>query len=213
MPTTNDSADRPANSRRSRGAGGITVHPLLPAESAFLRGAAVDEATVELLESSFRILAAAGSRLGSEFYGRLFDCAPALRPLFPSNLEEQAQKLLQSLSSVIESLRSPDAVRDRLRDLGRRHVGYGARPEHYPLVCDCLLASMRVVAGDRWTERLQLEWRNALELIARIMLQGAAAPSGGDGSTGAPVGGSTGASLGQPHREPGPGGPPVRLDR
>jgi hemoglobin-like flavoprotein len=50
--------------------------------------------------------------------------------------------LLGTLVLLRKSLRSLESVVPSLRDLGARHVAYGARAEHYPVVGEVLIASM-----------------------------------------------------------------------
>ena len=49
---------------------------------------------VELLESSFELLAPQGEKLVERFYERLFETAPAVRSLFPDDMEGQKPALL-----------------------------------------------------------------------------------------------------------------------
>ena len=58
--------------------------------------------------------------------------------------------------------------------MGARHKGYGAAEAHYPVVRDTMLVSMAHVAGDLWSDQLEADWRGALDLVATVMLQGAA---------------------------------------
>ncbi len=172
-PNPNPHPARPAKS------GSVTFHPLIPGGVESLRGAAVDAATIALLEDSFARLGPSADRLVQSFYDRLFDRYPGVRSMFPADMKAQRQKLLDSLKAVIDGLRSPGHVRDHLREMGQRHVKYGAKPEHYPLVCACLVDAMRDAAGAWWTDRHEAEWARALELISRIMLDGAGASGPG----------------------------------
>src|SRR5881296_3831020 len=92
---------------------------------------------LEALETSFDLVAPRGDELMDEFYSRLFATAPAVRPLFPTDMKRQKAMLL-------------GPIVPKLRDLGARHVAYGARPEHYPVVGATLIASMAAIAGDHW---------------------------------------------------------------
>jgi nitric oxide dioxygenase len=58
--------------------------------------------------------------------------------------------------------------------LGAQHVAYGARPEHYPIVASVMLASMAELAGDVWTPQIAAAWGQALNLVAGVMIDGAA---------------------------------------
>jgi hemoglobin-like flavoprotein len=80
------------------------------------------------------------------------------------------------LALVRRSLRDLDSLLPVLRDLGARHVGYGARPEHYPVVAEVLVESMASLAGPAWRARDTAAWGTALAAIATAMLAGAAEP-------------------------------------
>src|SRR5262249_45877988 len=125
------------------------------------------------LEASFDLVAPHGNELMDEFYARLFAAAPAVRPLFPDDMTRQKTMLLGALVLLRKSLRDLDAIVPKLRELGARHVAYGARPEHYPLVGETLIASLAAVAGDAWTADYERAWTAAYELVASVMLDGA----------------------------------------
>jgi hemoglobin-like flavoprotein len=111
------------------------------------------------------------------FYAKLFERYPGVRPLFPADIRAQEAKLMDSLRAVVRHVESPDALREELKAMGARHVKYGAKPEHYPLVCDLLLECMGDVAGSQWTQQLASEWQQALQIVSDVMLQGASAAS------------------------------------
>lgn len=154
----------------------IAKHPLCnDAKDRGLRALPIDEVLILRLETSFGRLQAQGDALATRFYERLFAAAPAVRALFPADLADQKRKLMLTLSFLIASLRKPEQVRTAMRELGARHVSYGARPEHYPIVCDMLVATMAELHGDLWTAELESDWRGALQLVADLMRAGAEA--------------------------------------
>jgi hemoglobin-like flavoprotein len=129
---------------------------------------------LETLETSFDLIAPRGEELVDVFYTRLFEAAPAVEPLFAhTDLRKQKSMLLATLVLLRKSLRDLDAIAPKLRQLGARHVAYGARPEHYPVVAEVLLASMAEIAGDAWNAEIAAAWAGALELVATAMLEGA----------------------------------------
>jgi hemoglobin-like flavoprotein len=119
------------------------------------------------LETSFDLVAPRGDELMDEFYSRLFAAAPAVKPLFPDDLRRQKTMLLAALVLVRKSLRDLDAIAPTLRRLGARHVAYGAKPEHYPLVGTALIAAMATIAGDAWTPEYARPWRRGLRARRR----------------------------------------------
>lgn len=124
------------------------------------------------LRASFSIMAQQGDALATEFYKRLFSAQPQLRPMFPTDLTAQKQKLIDSLDFVVKTLDHPEGVRDALKEMGKRHVGYGAKPEHYPIVREHLVAAMAAVSGSNWSGALRDDWNLAIDMIGAVMRDG-----------------------------------------
>ena len=131
---------------------------------------------LEALEESFDAVAPRGDELMDEFYARLFEQAPAVKPLFAgTDLKRQKAMLLGTLVLLRKSLRDLGRVVPKLRELGARHVAYGAQPEHYPVVGEVLIASMAAVAGPAWRPEYERAWGQAFEVVAGAMIEGAQA--------------------------------------
>ncbi|HEY9465267.1 MAG TPA: globin family protein [Vicinamibacterales bacterium] len=129
---------------------------------------------LDALETSFDLVAPRGDELMDIFYSRLFTAAPAVRPLFPAgDLQRQKTMLLATLVLLRKSVRNFEAIVPKLRDLGARHVAYGAQPEHYPVVGDILIASMAEIAGSAWTPAYAQAWNEAFAIVTTAMLEGA----------------------------------------
>lgn len=152
----------------------IRRHPLSPSGAA--PGLKPD---LELAERLERSIARCGpldgpgaGRLANRFYERLFQRAPSVRPLFPQEMSGQYEKLGQTLQHVLRHIRTPDDLSKDLKALGDRHVGYGARPEHYQVVIEELVHAMRDVAGEGFTAEDADDWRLALRVISERMVGG-----------------------------------------
>jgi hemoglobin-like flavoprotein len=129
---------------------------------------------LEALETSFDLVAPRGDELMDTFYARLFAAAPAVRPLFAAtDLRRQKTMLLGALVLLRKSLRKLDAIVPKLRELGARHVAYGAEPDHYPVVGQVLIASMAEIAADAWRPEYERAWAAAFDVVAGAMLAGA----------------------------------------
>src|SRR5262249_46228566 len=139
----------------------IKSKPPVPAQQARL----VRE-TAPLIESKAGLA-------GLVFYRHLFTLAPSLRPLFDTRIELQGRKVMEALRYTMASLESPKALVPMLEALGRRHVAYGARAEHYDTVVEALLLAMRDVHGAGFTTEVEQAWRTALGWVAEVMKQGA----------------------------------------
>ena len=129
---------------------------------------------VQLLEESFDVLAPRSEELVAVFYGNLFVQAPHVSPLFAHvDMKRQREMLLATLVLLRKSLRNLDAIVPKLRELGARHVAYGATPEAYPVVGQVLIGSMAQVAGSAWRDEYAEAWGEAFAVVQAAMLEGA----------------------------------------
>jgi hemoglobin-like flavoprotein len=134
---------------------------------------------IDALETSFDLIAPRGDELMDRFYSGLFTAAPAVKPLFAgTDLRRQKSMLLAALVLLRKSLRDLDAVVPALHALGARHVAYGARPEHYPVVGQVLIAAMAEVAAEAWRPAYEAAWAAAFAVVTDAMLAGAAEAEG-----------------------------------
>ncbi len=101
------------------------------------------------------------------FYERLFELDPSLRALFTSNMEEQGRRLMATLGVVIGSLSELDVLMPAVRNLGRRHAGYGARAEHFDAVGEALLWTLE--QGPSFTPSARAAWATVYEMLASTM--------------------------------------------
>ena len=108
------------------------------------------------------------------FYQRLFELNPMLRPLFKTDIELQAAKLMDMLSTALSLMEKPDELNETLEELGARHVAYGVRTEHYETVGEALLAMLSTVLGKDFTPDTRKVWAELYQLISTTMLRGAA---------------------------------------
>lgn len=130
----------------------------------------LDTALVARLRASYDVVRGHELRLAETFYAKLFALAPHLRPMFPADLRAQAEKLTAALDVVVRNFEDPAANAAVLAGLGRRHAGYGVQPEHYTLVVDLLVESMRELGGAALDEARVQEWHRALQLISQQMI-------------------------------------------
>jgi len=133
----------------------------------------MDEAKIRTVQSSFWLALPRMDDVVNAFYQRLFEVAPGVRALFPDDLKKQKAALKGALVLAVSNLRSPDTLMPTLADMGKRHVDYGAAPEHYPVVRDVMLEVMaEEIPG--WNDEAHDAWTAALNAVATAMIEGAA---------------------------------------
>jgi len=56
-----------------------------------------------------------------------------------------------------------------VQDLAIKHVDYGVKPEHYTLVGNALLRTLKKGLGAQYTNEVRDAWVEAFRMLARIM--------------------------------------------
>lgn len=124
---------------------------------------------IELVRDTFAGLAPRAEEFATQFYRRLFDLDPELRPMFPPSLDEQGRKLTQMLAAAVGMLNRPQQLIPALENLGRRHVGYGVRDEHYATVGTALLLTLEAMLGQHFTRDVRDAWAVLFGIVSSTM--------------------------------------------
>ncbi|MCB0585017.1 MAG: 2Fe-2S iron-sulfur cluster binding domain-containing protein [Phaeodactylibacter sp.] len=113
----------------------------------------------------------------NEFYARLFAEAPEARGMFKGNMERQGYLMGHMLKGAIYALSRPKNVTLGFRELGRRHLEYGVREEHYLLVRKALIDTLKVRLKEHYSPRIRLAWERMFDLAFKFMQEGASGKS------------------------------------
>jgi hemoglobin-like flavoprotein len=125
---------------------------------------------VKLVQQSFAQVAPIADKAAEIFYGRLFEIAPAVKPLFHGDLAEQRRKLMAALAAVVAGFSNLPSVLPVASALAKRHVGYGAQPEHYSAVGEALLWTLARGLGPQWTPEVATAWTSAYATLSSFMI-------------------------------------------
>ena len=125
---------------------------------------------VKLVQDSFAKVAPISEQAAVIFYDRLFEVAPAVRAMFPDDMTEQRKKLMGTLAVVVNGLCNLESVLPAASALAKRHVGYGAKAEHYPVVGGALLWTLEKGLGDAWTPDVAAAWTAAYGTLSGYMI-------------------------------------------
>jgi nitric oxide dioxygenase len=125
---------------------------------------------VKAIQDSFALVAPISDQAAALFYGRLFEIAPAVKPLFRGDMTEQGRKLMATLGAVVNGLGKLEAVLPAASALAKRHVDYGVKAEDYTPVGAALLWTLEQGLGEHWTPQLAEAWGAAYTLLSGYMI-------------------------------------------
>jgi hemoglobin-like flavoprotein len=124
---------------------------------------------IALVQSSFAKVVPISQTAARLFYGRLFELAPEVKPLFKGDIEEQGRKLMQVIAFAVNALNDTDALLPAVRALGERHGDYGVKDAHYDIVGEALLWTLEQGLGDAFTPPVRAAWTETYTLLASVM--------------------------------------------
>ena len=133
----------------------------------------VTDAQKTLVQNSFVAVATIADDAAILFYQRLFELDPSLRALFRGDMAEQRKKLMQMITAAVKGLDRLDQLVPVVKDLGRRHAGYGVADRHYDTVAEALLWTLEMGLGRAFTPEVKDAWAAVYTLLATTMKEAA----------------------------------------
>jgi nitric oxide dioxygenase len=125
---------------------------------------------VKLVQQSFAKVAPISEAAAVLFYDRLFEVAPQVKAMFPADMTEQRRKLMAMLAAVVNGLGDLPSILPAASALAKRHVSYGTKAEHYPVVGGALLWTLEKGLGDGWTPEIANAWTTAYGTLSGYMI-------------------------------------------
>lgn len=125
---------------------------------------------IKLVQESFSKVVPISEQAAVLFYDRLFEIAPSVKAMFPADMTEQRKKLMVMLAAVVNGLGNLESILPAASALARRHVSYGAKAEHYPVVGAALLWTLEKGLGDGWTPEVANAWKAAYGTLSGFMI-------------------------------------------
>ena len=125
---------------------------------------------IKLVQDSFSKVAPISATAAMLFYDRLFEIAPSVKAMFPADITEQRKKLMAVLAVVVNGLGDLPSILPAASALATRHVSYGAKAEHYPVVGAALLWTLEKGLGEAWTPEIANAWTTAYGTLSSFMI-------------------------------------------
>ena len=89
-------------------------------------------------------------------------------------MEEQGRKLMQMIATAVNGLDDLEVIVPAVEQLGKRHVGYGVKDEHYDTVAAALLWTLEQGLGSAFTPDVKEAWTVVYSILADTMKSAAA---------------------------------------
>ena len=129
----------------------------------------MDATQITLVQRSWSKVLPISETAADLFYNRLFEIDPSTKELFTGDMTEQGRKLMRMITATVNGLNDLDELVPTVKDLGRRHGGYGVTDHHYGSVASALLWTLEQGLGEDFTPEVKTAWTETYMLLAGVM--------------------------------------------
>jgi len=126
-----------------------------------------------LVEASWAKVSPMALQVAELFYDRLFELDPLLEEKFERELTEQGPRLMRAVGMVVAGLDDLNDVLPVVRDIGRRHVGYGVTMSHYTTFGKAWLWTLEQSLAEDFTTSVKDAWTAVYGLVSSVMIEAA----------------------------------------
>ena len=133
----------------------------------------LSQQTINIVKSTAPILQEHGETLTKHFYKRMFSHNPEVAPYFnPANQAEGTQQraLAGAICAYAANIDNLEVLGGAVELIAHKHASLMIKPEHYPIVGENLLASIREVLGEGATDEVINAWAEAYGFLADILI-------------------------------------------
>ncbi|KAK4938266.1 Nitric oxide oxidoreductase [Elasticomyces elasticus] len=127
----------------------------------------------KIVKSTAPVLAEHGVTITSHFYKRMLENHPELRNIFNAAHQStgtQPAALAHAVWAYASNIDNSGALTTAVSRIGHKHASLGIRPDHYPIVGENLLISIKEVLGDAVNQPVLDAWAAAYQQLADIFI-------------------------------------------
>lgn len=155
----------------------VSSNPPIPSEKASFHSSsprpALSPEHSAIVKSTAPVFAEHGVAVTSHFYKRMLERHPELRNIFNNAHQStgtQPAALAHAVYAYAANIDNLGALTTAVSRIAHKHASLGVLPEHYPIVGENLLASLKEVLGDAITQPIIDAWAAAYAQLADIFI-------------------------------------------
>jgi nitric oxide dioxygenase len=133
----------------------------------------LSEQTIAIVKSTAPVLDQHAETLTRHFYKRMFEKNPEVAPFFNRTNQAkgtQQKALAAAICAYAANIDNLEVLGGAVELIAQKHASLQIKAEHYPIVGENLLASIREVLGDGATEAVIGAWAEAYGFLANILI-------------------------------------------
>ncbi|CAH3152671.1 unnamed protein product [Pocillopora meandrina] len=138
-----------------------------------------------ILREFWQLIEPIKSVIGKKVFGRLFESNPRIQDIFPAfkslkleavinsrSLYLHVRRVMTALENAIFSLNDAEVFIEYLMNLGERHKAWPVRLEHFDMIEEALIWTLKDSFPTKCTDYVAETWRELFRFISATMMRG-----------------------------------------
>lgn len=122
------------------------------------------------IRASWAAIAGKEDAFAWAFYSDLFERLPAALGYFAhTTMAQQRERFHQMLAVLVGAIDEPASLREDLRALAKRHVGYGISMHDYAPAGESLIRAFQATLGPDFTPAMRTAWEDLYRFVVGAM--------------------------------------------
>lgn len=126
--------------------------------------------TITTVKATVPVLKEHAVAITEAMYDILFEKYPETKDMFSEAPKDQPKILAAAVSAYAMNIDNLEVLTDAVGGMAKAHVNSNVKPEHYPIVGECILAALTKVLGDAATPEILKAWGEAYFFLADILI-------------------------------------------
>ena len=127
--------------------------------------------TTLIIKTTWSYVIAQPEIAGEIFYEKLFELDPALQAMFPQDMQQQVQKLIDMITYMVSRMQKMPDIQKDIDAMAVRHAGYGVLDAHYATVGAALLSMLENRLENKWDQESRQAWTELYDIWASSMIR------------------------------------------
>ncbi|PKG24213.1 NO-inducible flavohemoprotein [Niallia nealsonii] len=133
----------------------------------------LSQKSIEIIKSTVPVLEVHGTEITTVFYKNMFEAHPELLNIFNHTNQKQGRQQTALANTVLAAAKNIDKLETIIpvvKQIAHKHRSLAVKAEHYPIVGQFLLQSIKEVLGDAATDEIINAWAEAYGVIADVFI-------------------------------------------
>lgn len=125
--------------------------------------------TIEIIKATVPLIKEKKEEITTTMYNIMFTKYPHLKPMFDKASKDQHKKLANAVYAYAANIDKLENLTSGIEIMASTHVKTNVKPEHYPIVGECLLEAVSKVLNPE--QKVIEAWAQAYGFLSNVLIK------------------------------------------